>query len=316
MFRLAYPNIEGISMYQWQMARRSILGVCTIVQYCVVNHSFHADLYVIPLDGFDIVLGIKWLQTLGPIPWDFALLTMSFQDSKQGEFEKVVAVFNDLFQEPALVADRHLKLPAYERLLTGLTKAVLLWKPYLLGRAFLIQTDHYNLKYLLDQRLTTSPQQHWLSKLMRQLSDYIAACSLCQHNKAVNLSPAGLSQPLQLPNQIWADVSMDFIDGLPKSGAMIFFENIVRLHGIPEQLSVIEMASSLIRSILKRIRSVAYQLGLSAVVQPICRGLYLETMHHSNLSFQMSSLRINFFLEEGSNVIDVIVGEQYSRREN
>ncbi|KAF3679762.1 hypothetical protein FXO38_02611 [Capsicum annuum] len=133
-------------MYQWQMARRSILGVCTIVQYCVVNHSFHADLYVIPLDAFDIVLGIKWLQTLGPIPWDFALLTMSFQ---------------------ALVADRHLKLPAYERLLIGLTKAVLLWKPYLLGRAFLIQTDHYNLKYLLDQRLTTSPQQHWLSKLMR-----------------------------------------------------------------------------------------------------------------------------------------------------
>jgi len=34
------------------------------------------------------------------------------------------------------------------------------------GRHFLIRTDHYSLKFLLDQRIITSPQQHWLSKLM------------------------------------------------------------------------------------------------------------------------------------------------------
>ncbi|KAF3645204.1 hypothetical protein FXO38_19759 [Capsicum annuum] len=57
----------------------SSLGICMVVQFSVANHSFNVDLYVIPLDAFDIVLGIKWLQTLDPILWDFALLTMSFQ---------------------------------------------------------------------------------------------------------------------------------------------------------------------------------------------------------------------------------------------
>lgn len=30
----------------------------------------------------------------------------------------------------------------------------------------MIRTDHYSLKYLLQQQLTTSPQQHWMSKLL------------------------------------------------------------------------------------------------------------------------------------------------------
>lgn len=34
------------------------------------------------------------------------------------------------------------------------------------GRKFLIQTDHYSLKYLLEQHLTTSPQQHRINKLL------------------------------------------------------------------------------------------------------------------------------------------------------
>jgi len=29
-----------------------------------------------------------------------------------------------------------------------------------------VKTDHYSLKYLLDQRLTTIPQHHWLGKLL------------------------------------------------------------------------------------------------------------------------------------------------------
>jgi hypothetical protein len=34
------------------------------------------------------------------------------------------------------------------------------------GRRFVAKTDHYSLKYLLDQRLSTIPQHHWVGKLL------------------------------------------------------------------------------------------------------------------------------------------------------
>lgn len=61
---------------------------------------------------------------------------------------------------------RHVKLVAYERELIGLVNAVQHWRPYLWGHTFLIQTDHFSLKDLLEQDLTTPAQQHWLSKLI------------------------------------------------------------------------------------------------------------------------------------------------------
>jgi transposase InsO family protein len=58
-----------------------------------------------------------------------------------------------------------MKLAAYERELIGLVQAVRHWRPYLWGRHFTVRTDHYALKFLLDQRLSTVPQHQWVSKL-------------------------------------------------------------------------------------------------------------------------------------------------------
>lgn len=260
------------------------------------------------------------------------------------------------------------------------------------GRHFLIKTDHYSLKFLLEQRLTTSPQQHWVSKLLgfdfeveyragplnrvadalsrreedtaastmcalsevrteifsalrheintnadlrdlreriragtkdarwgvqnelilydgraylqptsplvdvvlsgihdsahegnqktiervrrdfywkgwkKTIQDYIRNCVVCQRNKWETLQPAGLLQPLPIPTAIWADISMDFVEALPKvsgksvllvvvdqfskyahfiplghpytaeSVARVFFSEIFRLHGLPETI--------------------------------------------------------------------------------
>jgi hypothetical protein len=35
-----------------------------------------------------------------------------------------------------------------------------------MGRSFLVRTDHYNLKFLLIQHLTTIPQHQWAKKLL------------------------------------------------------------------------------------------------------------------------------------------------------
>ncbi|XP_039851281.1 uncharacterized protein LOC120709676 [Panicum virgatum] len=65
-----------------------------------------------------------------------------------------------------LVAPRHRSLVAYECELIGLVHTIRHWRPYLWGRCFLVCTDHYSLKYLLDQRLATIPQHHWIGKLL------------------------------------------------------------------------------------------------------------------------------------------------------
>jgi len=62
------------------------------------------------------------------------------------------------FSRPA--APRHHSLAAYERELIGLVFAIRHWHPYLWGRRFLVCTDHFSLKFLLDQRLATIPQHH------------------------------------------------------------------------------------------------------------------------------------------------------------
>jgi hypothetical protein len=64
------------------------------------------------------------------------------------------------------VAPRHHSLAAYERELIGLVHAIRHWRPYLWGRRFTVRTDHYSLKFLLDQRLATIPQHHWVGKLL------------------------------------------------------------------------------------------------------------------------------------------------------
>jgi hypothetical protein len=64
------------------------------------------------------------------------------------------------------VVPRHRSQATYERELISLVQAVQHWRPHLWGRRFIVKTDHYILKYLLDQRLATIPQHHWVGKLL------------------------------------------------------------------------------------------------------------------------------------------------------
>jgi hypothetical protein len=57
--------------------------MCSQVTLSLGLHKFVLDLFVLPLSGAELVLGVQWLKTLGPIVTDYEKLTMSF--SKDGE---------------------------------------------------------------------------------------------------------------------------------------------------------------------------------------------------------------------------------------
>ncbi|KAK1681233.1 hypothetical protein QYE76_042081 [Lolium multiflorum] len=59
-------------------------------------------------------------------------------------------------------------------------------------------------------------EQFWWHGMKREIGSYIAKCDMLRV-KAEHQRPAGLLQPLQIPEWKWDSVGMDFITGLPKS---------------------------------------------------------------------------------------------------
>jgi hypothetical protein len=99
--------------------------------------------------------------------------------------------------------------------------------------------------------------------MKQAVQDWVRSCAVCQRNKAEHLHPAGLLLPLPVPQGVWTDIALDFIEALPRvrgksviltvvdrfskyshfiplahpysaeSVAQAFFADIVRLHDIP-----------------------------------------------------------------------------------
>lgn len=98
------------------------------------------------------------------------------------------------------------------------------------------------------------------------VAKFVAECMICQQAKPDRSKYPGLLQPLPIPSAAWQFISMDFIEGLPKSHgkdcilvvvdrftkyshfiplshpfttagiAKLFFDNIYKLHGLPESI--------------------------------------------------------------------------------
>jgi hypothetical protein len=102
---------------------------------------------------------------------------------------------------------------------------------------------------------------HWQS-MKKDVEAFVKQCEICQNAKHELCKYPGLLQPLPVPQHSWADISMDFIEGLPNSHgysvllvvvdkftkyshflplkhpfsatsvAQLFLDNVVKLHGV------------------------------------------------------------------------------------
>lgn len=61
---------------------------------------------------------------------------------------------------------RKVEWSVYVKEMMAVVEAVRVWRPYLVGRKFLIITDQQPLKHLLEQRVATPEQQKFVAKLM------------------------------------------------------------------------------------------------------------------------------------------------------
>ncbi|KAL1544617.1 hypothetical protein AAHA92_21443 [Salvia divinorum] len=64
------------------------------------------------------------------------------------------------------LSSRWLAKSAYEKELMALVLAIHHWRPYLLGRRFVVHTDQRSLRHLLAQPFSTPAQQNWAAKLL------------------------------------------------------------------------------------------------------------------------------------------------------
>jgi hypothetical protein len=100
-------------------------------------------------------------------------------------------------------------------------------------------------------------------QMKKSVQEYIAACEVCAQAKPKHCRLPGLLQPLPVPSHAWHTISLDFIEGLPKSKtfdtilvivdkltkyahflclahpytalsiAQLFLSNVYKLHGMP-----------------------------------------------------------------------------------
>nr|ABA94346.1 retrotransposon protein, putative, Ty3-gypsy subclass [Oryza sativa Japonica Group] len=87
----------------------------------------------------------------------------------------------------------------------------------------LILTEAHQTQYSIHPGSTKMYQdlkeKFWWVSMRREIAEFVALCDVCQRVKAEHQRPAGLLQPLQIPEWKWEEIGMDFITGLPRTSS-------------------------------------------------------------------------------------------------
>jgi transposase InsO family protein len=64
--------------------------------------------------------------------------------------------------------------------------------------------------------LAAQKKYYW-PRMSKYVQRYVNTCEMCQRNKARQMKPPGLLNPLNIPSGRWVEISMDFLVSLPKT---------------------------------------------------------------------------------------------------
>jgi len=67
----------------------------------------------------------------------------------------------------------------------------------------------------VTKTLAAVQRMYWWPGMRAAVTNYVTTCASCQRNKVQGKKPIGMLQPLEVPAAPWAEVTMDFITGLP-----------------------------------------------------------------------------------------------------
>jgi hypothetical protein len=103
-------------------------------------------------------------------------------------------------------------------------------------REEIIREHHGNLvsgHFSWARTLDLISRHFWWPNMRQEIQAHVQSCLSCQRNKASNLRPYGLLQPLAIPDERWHTVTMDFIFDLPKSsfghdGIMVLVDKLTK----------------------------------------------------------------------------------------
>jgi hypothetical protein len=142
-------------------------------------------------------------------------------------------------------------------------------------------------------------EKYWWYGLKRDVAEHVALCDICQRVKAEHQKPAGLLQPMKIPEWKWEEVGMDFIIGLPRTQrgydsiwvivdrltkaahfllvkttytgaklAELYMERIVCLHGVPKKIVSDRGTQFTLQFWQKVHRSLGTKLNFSSAYHP------------------------------------------------